>query len=184
MYYRGLSCARGYYPLQICSDRLRTIQRAVSPYIRCCQAVSDRESLKYSCTASNGEKEHVYTGKAVIRHIEDGLITCIFEDAAGYRHGGTVTVSFTYKSEQYDSVVPFDVLYEASDSQYTNMYTIYYAVPIPDEPGRYTVVQGSVKVLETNGIYAAIEYRYTDGRKIIRYMDGNVTHGSTVRERN
>ena len=141
-------------------------------------------SLKYSCMASAGEKEHVYTGKTVIRHIEDGLITCIFEDAAGYRHGDTVTVSFTYKSEQYDSVVPFDVLYESSDSQYTNMYTIYYAVPIPDEPDRYTVVQGTVKVLETNGVYAAIEYRYTDGRKIIRHMDGNVTHGSTVRERN
>ena len=75
------------------------------------------------------------------------------------------------------------VLSAQEDSVYTGRYVIYYAVPDADKENRYTVVESTISVFETNGIDAAVDYRYSDGRYVIDKVSGNLYHLGTVRQK-
>ncbi len=140
------------------------------------------EEVKYTYVSSNHENTQVYTGDAEIEYIEGGTVTCRFTDFIGFRHGDTVAVTFRHTSEVYDCILPAHVLSAQEDSVYTGRYVIYYAVPDTDKENRYTVVESTIHVLETNGMEAAVDYRYSDGRYVIDKVFGNLIHLGTVRK--
>jgi len=140
------------------------------------------DKVKYTYNQSNEEKTYSYTGEAFIEYIADGEIICSIENNDQLRHGDSVTLNFRHISNMYESIIPMHVIYEQQDSQYSNRYKIYYAVPIHDKDNRYTVVEGLVEVLEDNGIYAAIEFNYKDGREIIDKYSGSLVQYCVVRK--
>ena len=142
---------------------------------------STGDEVKYTYTSSDPENTQVYTGSAEIEHIEGGTVTCSFKDSVEFRHGDTVAVTFRHTSETYDCIIPARVLSAQEDSVYTGRYVIYYAVPDADKENRYTVVESTISVFETNGIDAAVDYRYSDGRYVIDKASGNLYHLGTVR---
>lgn len=135
------------------------------------------DSLRYTYTSKNNNGERVYIGECEIIHKENGTVICHFAGQEELHHGEKIKVNFSHQTEIFDYVVSNSVLHK---SDHLGKYRIYYALPT-EEYGRYIVVESDVKILESGVEESAIEFPYTDGRKIISHAEGNIYHGSTVR---
>ena len=135
------------------------------------------DSLKYTYTYNENNGERVYIGECEIIHKENAAVICHFVDQEEPHHGENIKVNFSHQTEIFDYVVSNSVLHY---SDHLGKYRIYYALPT-EEYGRYIVVESDVKILESGAEESAIEFPYTDGRKIISHAEGNIYHGCTVR---
>ena len=149
---------------------------------RIAEQFSEGDEVRYSYTSSDPENIRILTGTAEILFIDGGTITCRFANTDGFRPGDAISVTFQKSSKSYDSLLPAHVLKAQTDSAYTGRYTVYYAVPDPEKENRYTVIESSITVYETNGIYAAVDFRYSDGRAVIDKATDELHPLETVRK--
>lgn len=87
--------------------------------------------------------------------------------------------SFTKEVTQfYDTIVPMAALTPLTDGE----YLIYFAIPNTGkgEAGRYTVAAKQVKVLATDGTYAALAIGIYDERRVIVSATGPLAHRQIV----
>ncbi len=83
-------------------------------------------------------------------------------------------------SEAYDVIVPMRVLLPTEED---GKYLIYYANPLTGrgEAGQYTVLMQEVRVIASDGEYAALDTVVWDGRKIIVPSEEMLYHQQKVR---
>ena len=92
-----------------------------------------------------------------------------------------VPLEMTY-SETYDVIVPMRVLTPTAED---GKYLIYYAEPLTGrgEAGQYTVLMEEVRVLASDGEYAALDTVVWGGRKIIANADIGLVQKQKVKSR-
>lgn len=132
-------------------------------------ALSEDERSWYTAIRENGYKITAAADGLVI-HIPPSPDDALTAEAVLYKYiPAGVPLEMTY-SETYDVIVPMRVLTPTEDD---GKYLIYYAEPVTGrgEAGQYTVLMQEVRVLASDGEYAALDTVVWGGRKIIADAD-------------
>ena len=144
--------------------------------------IGDVVEYTYNKVYENGENR-IFSGNATISSINENILVCSFEDEEYLVHGDKICLNLKYKSEKYDTIIPYTALEEMESTRYTDTYSIFYAIPDIETEDRWIVVKSTVVVLDTNGVEAAIEFNYSDDRKIVSYSEENIFDKCVIREK-
>jgi len=135
----------------------------------------------YTAIRENGYKITADADGLVI-HIPPNPDDALTAEAVLYKYiPAGVPLEMTY-SEAYDVIVPMRVL---SPTEEDGKYLIYYANPLTGrgEAGQYTVLMQEVRVIASDGEYAALDTVVWDGRKIIVPMAEMLYHQQKVKSK-
>lgn len=133
----------------------------------------------YTEIRENGYKITADADGLVI-HIPPNPDDALTAEAVLYKYIPTgVPLEVTY-SEAYDIIVPMRALSPTAED---GKYLIYYANPLTGrgEAGQYTVLMQEVRVIASDGEYAALDTVVWDGRKIIVPAEEILYHQQKVR---
>ncbi len=83
-------------------------------------------------------------------------------------------------SEAYETIVPLSAL---TPTGREDTYTILFAIPLTGrgESGQYTAIRSKVRLLASDGVYAAVDMTVRDDRQVIIGSEKPVGHGEKVR---
>jgi len=135
----------------------------------------------YTAIRENGYKITADADGLVI-HIPPNPDDALTAEAVLYKYiPAGVPLEMTY-SETYDVIVPMRVL---SPTEEDGKYLIYYANPLTGrgEAGQYTVLMQEVRVIASDGEYAALDTVVWDGRKVIVPMAEMLYHQQKVKSK-
>jgi len=132
-------------------------------------ALSEDERSWYTEILENGYKI-IAEAEGLVIHIPPSPDDTLTAEAVLYKYiPAGVPLEMTY-SEAYDVIVPMRAL---TPTEEDGKYLIYYAEPLTGrgEAGQYTVLMQQVRVLASDGEYAALDTVIWGGRKIIANAD-------------
>jgi len=135
----------------------------------------------YTAIRENGYKITADADGLVI-HIPPNPDDALTAEAVLYKYiPAGVPLEMTY-SETYDVIVPMRAL---SPTEEDGKYLIYYANPLMGrgEAGQYTVLMQEVRVIASDGEYAALDTVVWGGRKIIVPAGEMLYHQQKVRSK-
>ena len=83
-------------------------------------------------------------------------------------------------SEAYETIVPLSAL---TPTGREDTYTILFAIPLTGrgESGQYTAIRSEVRLIASDGVYAAVDMIIRDDRQVIIGSEKPVGHGEKVR---
>lgn len=142
-------------------------------------ALSAEERSWYTAIRENGYKITADADGLVI-HIPPSPDDTLTAEAVLYKYiPAGIPLEMTY-SEAYDVIVPMRVLTPTAEE---GTYLIYYAEPLTGrgEAGQYTVLMQEVRVIASDGAYAALDTVVWGGRKIIVPAEKMLYHQQKVR---
>ena len=128
-------------------------------------ALSAEERSWYTAIRENGYRI-IAAADGFVVHVPPSPDDSLTAEAILYKYiPADVPLEMTY-SEAYDVIVPMRAL---SPTEEDGKYLIYYANPLTGrgEAGQYTVLMQEVRVLASDGEYAALDTVVWGGRKII-----------------
>ena len=135
----------------------------------------------YTAIRENGYKI-IADAEGLVIHIPPSPDDALTAEAVLYKYiPAGVPLEMTY-SETYDVIVPVRVLTPTAED---GKYLIYYAEPLTGrgEAGQYTVLMQEVRVIASDGEYAALDTVVWDGRKIIVPGEEILYHQQKVRSK-
>ena len=144
-------------------------------------ALSEDERSWYTEIRENGYKI-IADADGLVIHIPPSPDDALTAEAVLYKYiPADVPLEMTY-SETYDVIVPMRALSPTAED---GKYLIYYAEPLTGrgEAGQYTVLMQEVRVIASDGEYAALDTVVWDGRKIIVPSEEMLYHQQKVRSR-
>ena len=135
----------------------------------------------YTEIRENGYKI-IADADGLVIHIPPSPDDALTAEAVLYKYiPAGVPLEMTY-SETYDVIVPMRALKPTEED---GKYLIYYAEPLTGrgEAGQYTVLVQEVRVIASDGAYAALDTVVWDGRKIIVPGEEILYHQQKVRSK-
>lgn len=124
----------------------------------------------------------ISTADGLVIHVPPNPDDSLTAESVLYKYiPADVPLEHTY-SEAYDVIVPMRALIPTGEDR---KYLIYYANPLTGrgEAGQYTVLIEEVRVLATDGEYAALDTVVWDGRKIIISAEEALANQQKVRSK-
>ena len=144
-------------------------------------ALSAEERSWYTAIRENGYKI-IADAEGWVIYIPPSPDDALTAEAVLYKYiPAGVPLEMTY-SETYDVIVPMRVLTPTAED---GKYLIYYAEPLTGrgEAGQYTILMQEVRVIASDGEYAALDTVVWDGRKIIVPAEEILYHQQKVRSK-
>ena len=142
-------------------------------------ALSAEERSWYTAIRENGYRI-IAAADGFVVHVPPSPDDSLTAEAVLYKYiPADVPLEMTY-SETYDVIVPMRALSTTEDD---GKYLIYYANPLTGrgEAGQYTVLIQEVRVIASDGEYAALDTVVWDGRKVIVPGEEILYHQQKVR---